>query len=78
MKKAKIENIGKIIEYGSPGVSRKMRLVKVKDEKGNELNALAWGDISKTLSKGGNVYIAKTPSPNPDVKFSNYLIIKNG
>lgn len=76
MIKVKIESIGKEIDYGTPGISRTMRLLTVKDDSGNEFKAMALGKITKDLSKGEQVFVTKSRSPNPNASFKNYFVLK--
>jgi hypothetical protein len=76
MIKVNVESIGREINYGTPGISRTMRLVTVKDDHGHELNAMAFGKITKELCIGKEVYITKSRSPDPNISFNNYLILK--
>jgi hypothetical protein len=74
--KVEIESVGKEIDYGTSEISRTMRLLTVKDDSGNEFKAMALGKITKDLSKGKEVYVTKSRSPNPDASFNNYFVIK--
>lgn len=74
--KVKIESVGKEIDYGTPGISRTMRLLTVKDDYGNELKAMALGKITKDLSIGKQVFITKSRSTNPNASFKNYFVLK--
>lgn len=76
MIKVKIESVGSEIDYGTPGISRTMRLLTVKDDSGNEFNAMAWGKITKELSKGKQVFVTKSRSPNSEASFKNYFVLK--
>lgn len=75
IKKVKIESVGKEIDYGMEGVSRSMRLIKVKDEHGEKFSAMALGKITKELSVGKEIFVTKSVSPNPKASFKNYFVL---
>jgi hypothetical protein len=74
--KVKIESLGREINYGTPGISRTLRLLTVKDDEGNEFKAMAWGKMTKDLSKGTHVFVMESGS-QPKDSLKNYFVLRS-